>query len=61
MKQQSSSPLNPLQDRRVRCWRIAGRATLLTLLALSGLQYYFFHVFLTIMAMPRVTLLAGLS
>jgi hypothetical protein len=53
-------PQNPLDAPRVRYWRAAGQATLLVLLAFSGLQYYFFDVYLTIMAMPRVTLIAGL-
>ena len=53
-------PQNPLAEPRVKYWRAAGRATLLMLLAFSGLQYYFFDVYLTIMAMPRVTLIAGL-
>lgn len=53
-------PLNPLEEPRVRRWRAAGRTTLFVLLAFSGLQYYFFEVYLTIMAMPRLTLLAGL-
>lgn len=53
-------PWNPLDHRRVRYWRVAGRATLFVLLACSGLQYYFLDVYLTIMTMPRVTVLAGL-
>jgi hypothetical protein len=53
-------PRNPLDEPRVKYWRAAGRTTLLALLAFSGLQYYFFDVYLTIMAMPRVTLLAAL-
>jgi hypothetical protein len=53
-------PRNPLDEPRVRYWRAAGRTTLLALLAFSGLQYSFFDVYLTIMAMPRVTLLAAL-
>lgn len=52
-------PRNPLQEPRVRYWRAAGRATLLMLFAYAGLQYYFFDVYLTIMTMPRVTLLAA--
>lgn len=54
-------PRNPLREPRVQYWRIAGRTTLLTLLGFSGLQYYFFDVYLTIMAMSRVTLVAGLQ
>ena len=53
-------PRDPAAEPRVHYWRIAGRATLVGLLAFSGLQYYFFDVYLTIMTMPRVTLLAGL-
>lgn len=53
-------PRNPLDEPRVKYWRAAGRTTLLVLLAFSGMQYYFFDVYLTIMAMPRVTLLAAL-
>ena len=53
-------PRNPLEERRVRYWRAAGRTTLFMLLGFSGLQYYFFDVYLTIMAMPKVTLLAAL-
>jgi hypothetical protein len=53
-------PRSPLDEPRVRYWRAAGRATLFGLLAFSGLQYYFFDVYLTIMAMPSVTLLAAL-
>lgn len=44
----------------MRYWRAAARATLALLLAFSGLQYYFFDVYLTIMALPRVTLIAAL-
>jgi hypothetical protein len=54
-------PRNPLDEPRVKYWRAAGRATLLVLLAFSALQYYFLDVYLTIMAMPRLTLIAGLS
>lgn len=53
-------PRDPLDEPRVRYWRAAGRTTLLVLLASSGLQYYFFDVYLTIMALPRVTLVAAL-
>ena len=53
-------PWNPLEERKVRRWRAAGRTTLFMLLAFSGLQYYFFDVYLTIMAMPSVTVLAAL-
>ena len=54
-------PRNPVDEPRVKYWRAAGRATLLVLLAFSALQYYFLDVYLTIMVMPRVTLIAGLS
>jgi hypothetical protein len=53
-------PRNPLDEPRVRYWRAAGRTTLLILLASSGLQYYFLDVYLTIMTLPRVTMLATL-
>ncbi len=53
-------PWNPLEERKVLLWRAAGRTTLFMLLAFSGLQYYFFDVYLTIMAMPSVTVLAAL-
>jgi len=51
---------SPDSERRVKYWRAAGRTTLLLLLTFSGLQYYFFDVFLTIMALPSVTLVAAL-
>ena len=53
-------PLDPLEKAAVRRWRVAGRTTLGVLLAFSALQYYFFDVYLTILAMPRVTWLAAL-
>jgi len=53
-------PHSPLEVVRVRYWRAAARATLLVLLAFSGLQYYFLEVHLTILALPRVTLVAAL-
>jgi hypothetical protein len=53
-------PRSPLELPSVRYWRAAGRAVLLVLFAFSGLQYYFFDVHLTIMALPTITLLAGL-
>ena len=53
-------PHCPLDEPRVRYWRAAARATLLLLLAFSGLQYYFLEVHLTILALPRVTLVAAL-
>ena len=52
-------PLNPLEEPVVKRWRTAARAILLALLGYAGLQYYFFDVYLTIMALPRVALLAG--
>ena len=51
---------SPLELPSVRYWRLAGRAVLLLLFTFSALQYYFFDVYLTIMALPSVTLLAGL-
>jgi hypothetical protein len=53
-------PRSALEQPSVRYWRVAGRAVLLLLVAFSGLQYYFFDVHLTIMALPSITLLAGL-
>jgi hypothetical protein len=53
-------PRSPLEEPRVRYWRAARRTTLLLLLAFSGFQYYFLDVHLTIMALPRVTLIAAL-
>jgi hypothetical protein len=53
-------PRSALELPSVRYWRAAGRAVLLLLFAFSGLQYYFFDVQLTIMALPSVTLLAAL-
>ncbi len=53
-------PLNPDEETPVKFWRAAGRSTLLVLLAFSGIQYYFLDVYLTIMALPSVTLVAGL-
>jgi hypothetical protein len=53
-------PLHPSEEAPVKYWRAAGRTTLLVLLAFSGLQYYFLNVYLTIMALPSVTLVAGL-
>jgi hypothetical protein len=53
-------PRSPLDLPSVRYWRAAGRTTLLVLFVFSGLHYYFFDVYLTIMALPSVTLLAGL-
>lgn len=51
---------DPESEPAVKYWRAAGRTTLLLLLAISGLQYYFFDVFLTIMTLPQLTLVAGL-
>jgi hypothetical protein len=59
MKQENESR-NPLEEPRVKAWRAAARTTLLILLASSGLQYYFFDVYLTIMTLPRVTMAAAL-
>ena len=53
-------PRNALDEPQVKHWRAAGRVTLLLLLASSALQYYFLDVYLTIMAMPQVTLVASL-
>ena len=53
-------PLSTLEEPAVRRWRSAARAILLALLGYAGLQYYFFDVYLTIMALPRVGVIAGL-
>ena len=52
-------PHDPFTEPRVKRWRVAGRTMLLVLLASSALQYYFFDVYLTIMTLPRLTVLAG--
>ncbi|HEX2197180.1 MAG TPA: hypothetical protein VHG88_00965 [Burkholderiales bacterium] len=54
-------PRNPLEEPRVKRWLAAKRATLLMLLAFAGLQYYFFYVHLTIMALPRLAVAGPLS
>ena len=46
-------------DPSVRFWRLAGRATLITLVVYAALQYYFLHVFVEIMALPALTTFAG--
>lgn len=51
---------DPESERSVRYWQAAGRLTLLLLFAYSALQYYFFDVYLTIMALPQATLIAAL-
>jgi hypothetical protein len=51
-------PRIPLLEPAVSRWRTAARATLL---AFSLLQYYFFDVHLTIMALPRAGVLVRLS
>ena len=53
-------PRSPQDEPVVRRWRTAGRFTLSALLAYAGLQYYFFDVYLTIEALPRVVLMAAL-
>ena len=53
-------PRNPRDEPVVRRWRTAGRLTLSALLAYAGLQYYFFDVYVTIGALPRVVLIAAL-
>jgi hypothetical protein len=54
-------PRNPLEEPSVRRWLAAKRAMLLVLLAFAGLQYYFFDVHLTIMALPRLAVAGPLS
>ena len=54
-------PRNPLEEPSVRRWRAAGRTVLLMLLVFSGLQYYFFDVYLTIMALPTAGVLVASS
>jgi len=50
----------PEEDRGVRFWRATRRSTLLLLIALFGLQYYFFDVYLTIMTLPGLGVMAAL-
>ena len=52
-------PRNPLDEPGVRFWRAAGRVTLAVLLGFSVMQYYFFHVHVTIMAMPALIVFAA--
>ena len=52
-------PRNPLDQPGVRSWRAAGRLTLALLLGFSALQYYFFHVHVTILAMPGLIVFAA--
>lgn len=52
---EETSGRSPLAEPRVRYWRTAERITLFALLAYAGLQYYFFDVFLVIMALPSVS------
>jgi hypothetical protein len=53
-------PRNPLDEPSVRFWRAAGRVSLAALFGFSAMQYYLFDAHLTILAMPRVTVLAAL-
>lgn len=46
-------------DPSVRFWRLAGRATLVTLMVYAALQYYFLHVFVEIYSLPSLTTFAG--
>lgn len=52
-------PRRPRDDARVRYWQAARRTTILVLLAFASLQYYFFDVQLTILALPRLTVAAS--
>ena len=54
-------PRSPLEKPAVARWRRAARATQMALLAFSILQYYFFDVHLTIMALPGARVLVGVS
>ena len=45
-------PRNPLDDPRVKFWRAARGYALFGMLGYLALQYYFFDVYLTIMALP---------
>jgi hypothetical protein len=49
---ESTWPLNPLDDPRVKFWRAARGYALFGMLSYLALQYYFFDVYLTIMALP---------
>lgn len=44
----------------VASWRLAARATLLVLLAFSGLQFYFMNVFIEILSLPSMTVFVPL-
>lgn len=46
-------------DPSVRFWRLAGRASLVTLLVYATLQYYFLHVFVEIYSLPSLTTFTG--
>lgn len=46
-------------DPSVRFWRLAGRASLITLLVYAALQYYFLHVFVEIYSLPSLTTFTG--
>jgi hypothetical protein len=50
---------NALELPSVRRWRLAAKATMLTLLAFSGLQYYFLNIFLEIISLPGITVFTG--
>lgn len=52
-------PKDPLDQPKVKYWRMAGRITLAMLLAYAGLQYYFFDVYLQIFALPSVSVVAA--
>jgi hypothetical protein len=43
-------------DASLMYWRAAGRMVLVLLLGYSGFQYYVFDVYLTIMGLPRLTI-----
>lgn len=52
-------PRDPLDEPGVRFWRAAGRVTLAVLLGFSVMQYYFFHVQVTVIALPGVIVFAA--
>ena len=52
-------PVDARNQPGVRRWRAASRVVLAMLLGFSALQYYFFEVQLSIMAMPGVIVFAS--
>ena len=55
----STWPRNPLDDPKVKFWRAARGYVLFGMLSYLALQYYFFDVYLTIMALPSAGVVAA--